>query len=173
MTTPTTPQDTVGLFAPISYGRGYVTNNPVANPAAGSGSTIVVPGDRFYRLIAVTGTFTASAAVATRTVRLTITDADNNLLSAFPANATVAASGTVLVSATYRFAGQYTGGDGSQNLTLPNFFLQQGWKVTLSAVNLQAGDAFTGVRWVWEEFPHGNYGYPGPLLTATYPEPNP
>lgn len=173
MTTPATTIETVGLFKAFAYGRGYVTTRSVANPAAGSGSTIKIPGDRFYRLLAVNGTLTASATVATRTMKVQVLDGDGNLIVVAAAGATVAASGTAFFQAHFGWGGQSTSGDGTQNVPLWDHFLQPGWQMVLTATSLQAGDTITGVRWLWEEFPLGGYGYPEQLLNTGYPNPQP
>lgn len=169
----TTPHlaDTVGLFDGFTYARGYTSPQPAANPAAGTASTITVPGDRNYRVLAVIATLTTSATVATRTPKVNILDQDSNVLMALPSVGTLAASSAATIQGWLGNTSSYTAGDGTLIIPIPRTFLRPNWKIQLTATNLQAGDAFTGVRWLWEEFPIGQVGYPEQLLTADAPKP--
>lgn len=155
----TTPTD-VNIVLPFGYGRGYPTFHPSGNPGAGNGDVIPVPGSRNYRIISVNATFTTSAVVAARTPIMEWRNGDGVFTALAPASASVAASTTTTVQFTLGIGTAYTAGSGALVVPLPELITIAGHSIVLTALNIDAGDAFTNIHWYWEEFPVGGQGYP-------------
>lgn len=154
------PRVTAWPSESFSYGRIYPDKQYPANPAAGSGITLTVPGGQLWRLLCVRAVITASAAVATRVPKLSILDADGLEIVRMPANGNVTANGGALTQWVRIDGFAYTGGDGALVTSLPRLFLESGWQVALTALNLQAGDTFASCRFWYEVAQDGDFAYP-------------
>ena len=122
-----------------------------AVPDPGAGNAAITQWARKVRIATVTAHFVASAAVATRTLVATIKDADGNVIGAFPVDiATTAgkthdatwARGNVLPGAANRPAGG-----------LPDLLLPADCSLTVTADNIDAGDALTSCIVTYEPTP--------------------
>lgn len=115
---------------------------PVASPAAGSDWSITVPGGHVWTPRAVFGQLATSAVVATRSVRLTLTDGVRTFLST-PPTATQAASLSRLYSWLIQ-SGTVANGLGILSVLL-DWPLQAGWTIGTTTEAIDVGDAWTGV----------------------------
>lgn len=126
-----------------------------AAPLAGAAFTRAVDGLGLRRLLSLIATFTTSATVANRFLQLNATDNDNNIIFQAAFLVAVTASLTVQVSAYTGVTPQTTLVNNTALLSVPPFFLSVGEKLQLTAGGLQAGDAFTAIRAIWEVVPLG------------------
>jgi hypothetical protein len=123
--------------------------------AAGAGAEVTISAPAFTRVLAtmVSWQLVTSAAVATRTSNLRITDGANNLLI-------VAASLTQAASLTIRYCGYSSGFLGGVNATLAYYplpeplYVNGPWTIGTTTNNLQAGDQYQNIGWgglVWAD----------------------
>lgn len=108
-----------------------------ADPAAGIELSFTVPGGKVWELIAVFASLVTGVTVATRAVRLRLTDGSTAFLD-------LPAADTQLASLTRRYnwlqAGTaYASGSGIVS-PLPRLHLQPGWTIATLTDNLQAAD---------------------------------
>lgn len=136
---------------PTNYVYGDVITLAPANPAAGAGAVVTVPTGRVWRPRSVAGTLTTSAAVATRFVFVQAADAGAAALAR-----TVQVNGIAAgLAANCTFAqGAITNPGSVQSLHggLFDLHLTAGQTLTLSAIAIQAGDQFSVVRIVIEQW---------------------
>lgn len=115
---------------------------PVASPAAGSDWSLVVPSGHVYRLLAVAAQLVTSAVVATRSVRLNVSDGVRTFLSV-PPGATQAASLTRLYSWLPSVGfGAFGLAIGSN---LPDLDLAAGWSIGTTTEAVDVGDQWSAV----------------------------
>lgn len=131
---------------------------PLANPAAGADFTITGPGQGGWRLISVRFRLTADATVAGREPALI---ADDGTTAFFQ---TVVRGGHS-AGATQDYGtvpGAFDGGGADPFRGMPwpekGIWLEPGWRVRSSILNLQAGDQISNIGFVVEEFPTGPLG---------------
>lgn len=115
---------------------------PVPTPGAGAEWSLVVPAGYVWRVLAVAGTLTTSATVATREARLTLADATGVVLSLG-----VAATQAAGLATRYAWTagGGYAAGSSAGGTLPPDLSLEAGWTLASSTVNLDAGDAWSAV----------------------------
>lgn len=123
-----------------------------ASPAAGADFSYSLPGDYFVRLIAVYCKFVADANAASREVVLSFEDAGGNRYALAGINTTVTASNT----AYYAFGAFQPEAvatvDSTALVPLPAIILAPTQVFKLHVVNIQATDALTQIRTIWERF---------------------
>lgn len=162
-------QTTAGILTPLSYGRGWPQAIRLDNPAAGTAASLVTPGDRNRRVVAVRATLTASATVASRVPTLSYIDPDGIVWAAFGGISAVAASGTGATQWAVGVSTAATALTGADTVGLPDLILPPGHGISIGAAALQSADTITGVA-VWvEEIPIGPGGYPVGVVPATAP----
>lgn len=164
------PRVTAWPSESFGYGRVYPDRKYPASPAAGSGFSFTVPGDELWRIMSLRTVFTASAAVATRVPKLLINDADGLEIIRIAANGTETANGSSLCQWLRTDGLDGVQGDGSFLMSLPRMFLQPGWQIAVTALNIQAADTFTAIRMWYEIAKNGDFAYPTGVTTADMPE---
>lgn len=156
---------TFGLTAPFSTARGWPEHFRLANPAAGQPANMLIPGDRYRRILTARFSLTTDATAGTRTAMLLVLDPDGNEWLRIPATAGVGASNTSVNQWAISVGAAYNAGDGTKVSPMPSLFLQPGHTLRLSADAIVAGDTITGVRIYAEEYVIGPRGYPiGPQI---------
>lgn len=157
--TPTDLRNALGGVAPslsaIGTGdqRDFVTGSPVTtnNPnltAVGVPATVQVPAGQSWNLSAITFLFTASAAAATRTPRITIRDAGGRILYQWTSPTNVAATQVEQITLS---PGSPTISNGSGTVAnpftvtgpLPALTLAAGSTITADAINEDVADTIT------------------------------
>ena len=122
----------------------------VASPAAATDFSIIVPGGRVWRPLAVTAQLVTDATVATRSTSLQVTDQTNTVV-AIEAFANQAASLTELYSYS---VGSVTGAGGAGNqvvtTALPDMALPAGYTIKSVTTNMGAADQWSKIV-VWVE----------------------
>lgn len=133
----------------------YLRQVLVATPAAGAEWVITGPGQGLWRVVSVAFTLTTDATVANRGVVLVVDDG-TTVIARTGAGAVQAASLTQNYGAA---VGTHTGAAGTAlNVPLHNPYgvlLQPGWRLRTETVNLQAGDQYSAIAALVEEFPNG------------------
>lgn len=114
----------------------------VAQPAAGQEWSLTVPAGHVYRLEAVRFQYVADANVASRYVRLPITDGNAEVARAL-LGTDIAATDDVTVS-YWREAQPFTS-FADVTAPLPTMDLQAGWTISTTTLNMQVGDQFKGI----------------------------
>ena len=124
----------------------------LANPAAGAELIFNATLGKRYRIKAIGFTFTASAAVANRTVRLQLTGATNSVVIA--ADTTVIAASQVMLLAFSAFgSAAYVAGAVHMVPMLPDLVISEETMLSTSTANIQAADQISAVaihceRWL-------------------------
>lgn len=117
-----------------------------AQPAAGSGVTVPVPESQYQQLVAVAFRLVTSAAVATRTPVVSVTDGSGVAIIGVAAGYGATASTT----ADYTFAIGLGEWDQSNNATasgaLPPFLLDAGDSIVISVGAMDVADQLSRVR---------------------------
>lgn len=128
------PTDGAGLAKPVQ----------VANPAAGADWTYTVPASSRNRIVSLSATLTAAAAVANRFVSLIIDDGAN-VVAVIPSGITLVAT----IVNTYTFADsvpQTAAFDLKSAAPLPsNIILPPAYRVRVTTTNIQAADQWTNI----------------------------
>lgn len=141
---------------------------PVPNPAAGSEVTIRPNGLGDWLVMAVALTLTTSATVATRHVSLSASDGTRAFLRAGSV-ATQAASLTQSYSA---FSGQQAAANVGPvtGIVWPvgGLWLPQGWQLATLTDALDAGDAYSDVVLLVQEYPEGPDGQWQPAMAGMF-----
>src|SRR5690348_10798714 len=86
---------TVSLLSPFGLSRGWPRVQRVADPAAGSGVVLTVPGSENWRVVSAYCNFATSAAVANRMPVVYFADPDGNHFAELPCPNVVPASGVI------------------------------------------------------------------------------
>lgn len=127
----------------------------IANPGAGSEWSQAIPGDREWQVLTVRGTYTASAAVATRQVRLKFNDGTRDywiVPTVLGENA-----GEQVIYGWATELGDVmlpTAGDNTVGIPLPRIVMLPGHRLLSDVRNRQSGDAWTDVSlYVLERVP--------------------
>ncbi|HVE35375.1 MAG TPA: hypothetical protein VNC18_17550 [Gemmatimonadaceae bacterium] len=140
------------LDAPALERYGFPEWKAHASPAAGTDFSYQLPGDFYVRLISVYCKLVTDGTAANREVVLSYEDAGGNRYGLTGGNTVVAASST----AYYVFSAQLTEVvatvDSSVLIPIPPLLLEPTRVFKLHVVNVQATDALTQVRTVWERF---------------------
>lgn len=137
--------------SPVSFLQ--VASRPA--PSAGAEFTLSAPGQGLWRVMSLAFTLTTSAVVANRRVALLADDATDVW---FAAESTV----DVAASLTTRF-GAYPGAAAAGlaasvvNIPLPHggLILQPGHRVRSSTTLIDAGDQYSAIRALVQEYPYG------------------
>lgn len=132
-------------------GPGGIVVNVISNPGAGLEWTFTVAADVRARVVSLAFQFVTDATVATRAVRLVVDDGTRFFALAAPTE-TQLASQTRFYSA---HAGGFAGVTGVDYILLPlppDLVLREGFRIRSSTQNLQAGDAFSNITVVTEQW---------------------
>lgn len=126
-----------------------------AAPAAGADHVFTARGDSNLRFMSVTATLTTSAAVATRAVRVEVTDGQTIFFRS-------GCSFTQPASTTYRYSLISSGadfGDPATVVHLPSpeggLVLLPGWRTNIVTANIQAADQWSVAGSLVEVFENG------------------
>lgn len=126
--------------------RGIKQVIPISNPGAGNEFTVTVPGGEQWFIYGGRLTFTASAAVANRTVTLAL-EIDGLRCYQTPDSTVIAASGQVFYSVIGSDSPVVVGSANTiGQLQTPSVPLPQGSMIHTVTINLDAGDAYTSCR---------------------------
>lgn len=126
--------------------RGIKQVVTIANPGAGSEFTINVPGGEQWFIYGGRLTFTASAAVANRTVTLAL-EVDGLRVYQVPDTTLVTAGGQVFYSIIGSMSPVLVGNANTIGmLQTPSVPLPQGSQIHTVTINLDVGDAYTNCR---------------------------
>lgn len=126
-------------------GAGFIINNSVGNPAAGVDWVFTNPTGARATVMGVFAQLVTSAAAATRTATLKITDGAN---IAFLVDATA----TQIASITNQYTGYcggFAGGSGGTHIYWPlpaPYLLGTGWTIGTVTNNIQAADQWSLIR---------------------------
>lgn len=122
------------------------------SPGAGNNMNESMPGGKTSTLTGLTFTFTASAAVANRVVRLQLTDGGGNVSAEAVDSGVITASQVAIVSFTqgpnYVAAG---GGALDRVIGIGVWRMLGGTLLKTAVVNLQAGDTITAINYLLQE----------------------
>lgn len=125
------------------------------NPAAGAEFALTAPGQGLWRVYSIAFTLTTSAVVAARRVTL-LADDQTDVWGVFPSTVDQAASGVVRYGA---FGGAVGGGLATAALTIAlpegGVLLMPGHRLRSSTTLIDAGDQYTAIRALVQEFPAG------------------
>ena len=153
--------DTFGLGQPYSYGRSFQLVKLGAAPAVGSNFSLTIDANFVWRLVAAQFTFAADANVANRQVTIDRQDSGGGLIESVGLGAVVAANGSAVVRASRAYTTSLAVTNGDHFCPVPVSFFQGGEKLALTAGSIQAGDAFTLIRFLFDVFPTDPERYPG------------
>jgi len=141
-----------GVHEDSTSGRGLLRVISGTNPAAGNEVIEIVPTNARWRLLSLGVGFVTDATVASRQVRLRITDGTQEI-ALVPATASQAESTT----RSYWFVAGYPNTPGLQSGVVYSFiptdyFIPQGGTIETKTANLQAGDNYGTPILVVEEW---------------------
>lgn len=140
---------------PVKQNAPYHRAISLANPAAGAEFTITGPGKGLWRVISVAFRLVTDATVAARVPILTGDDGTTVWLKTAD-NTSQAASLTVDYGA---FAGAAAGSVAGVYTHFPlgdnGVILYPGWRLRSTTSALQAGDQYSNIGFLVEEFPNG------------------
>ena len=138
-------------LTPVNYALGEAKLDTIANPALGASIVITVPAGRLWRPRAIALRLTTSAAVATRTPYIDVQDSGTALylrapqLNGIPAATPGDFTWSIAAAVTTAGALGFQAG-------LGDVLMLAGHRFTVSAINLQAGDQFSAIRFHYEEW---------------------
>lgn len=128
----------------------------VSAPAAGADWSIAVPGAVVWQVEAVTAILTTSATVANRLPRLRLGDGSNTFCEIVPQSNQAASIAGRYSYARGLSAGPAVGAANGQNVALPKLAMLPAWTLTMSTLNIDATDQWSGIVLdVVELSPHG------------------
>lgn len=140
-----------GQYVSSTEGPGHMFSQSITSPAPGADIFFTVPTSARWRLVGISASFGAGAAVANRNVSFIL---DDGVILFHQAQAPV--SITAGQAAQVTFAGGVTYGSGvGLVITLPapaGQVLLGGWRIRSSTQNIQPADAWTNIRLVVEEW---------------------
>jgi hypothetical protein len=133
----------------------YLKTVILPNPAVATDLAIVAPGNGLWRVISVVFRLVTDANAANRFVQLTADDGSNVWWQA--AAPEVQAASTTIDHGAYVGATTSTLVVGVAAIALPadGLWLEPGWALRSVTDNVQAGDQFSAVTALVEEFPSG------------------
>lgn len=158
----------VGLLAPsYTWGRGFTDVVAFAAPPAGQAVTHVIPSTYAESVLVACATLTTSAVVANRFPTLALLNGDSKVFATYAASSAIVASSAVTI--TWSVGPNVAGGAGgaAPAVPLPDLILPPGLRVQLGAVNLDVGDALSGVYMMLAHFPTGPTGAPDRTATLS------
>lgn len=118
---------------------------PVASPAAGQEWSVTVPGGVVWYAASVVATLTASAAVATRQIRLTVADG-TTLFCRIPSASSITAGQQALLNWLAGAGYSLNAGTGIGQLnTLPPFPMPGGTVIASLTAGIDAGDQWSAI----------------------------
>jgi hypothetical protein len=132
-------------------GPGWSRIMQIGNPAAGADWIATVPAGARWRVQAISETFTASAAVASRQAGLFLDDGAN-VYWANTAPTAITASQIVTISATGSSAPQGAAPFQQTIVIPPGLFIPAGHRFKSTTVNIQAGDQYSAINILVEEW---------------------
>lgn len=139
---------------PDIYDRVSVFNLPVSKIAAGSDLSFQVPVGVIWNVVSLTGTFTASATVASRSMAFFVKDQGGTIVYQYAvATLTASQAGTftfsedVVTPATFANNGNFLEPQ-------PHAWFPPLWTFGTTTTNIQAGDQWSNVAvWIQEILP--------------------
>lgn len=134
----------------IQHLHGRIRSITVTDPAADNEILETVPARRRWRLISIRFKLITDANVANRIVTLTIDDGTNNLLT-IPSDTAQTASLTRYYHYHLQPVPQFLI-DAIFSLPLPDLFLAAGFRIQTLTTGLQAGDDFSVIQLLVEEW---------------------
>lgn len=139
-------------------------------PPVATDFTITAPGDRAWRVLALTFRFVTDANVASRALRLQADDGGNPFFVVGP-ETDQAASITRQISVV-NGAPAFGGLSGLQMLPWPDtgLFLRPGWRLRTAISNLQVGDQIDQISYAVLSYPNtdGKGWLPSPPYASSY-----
>lgn len=144
----------IGLPIPWGIVPAERTRVPVdvANPAAGADWSVRTPGGKLWMVLGFRATLATSAVVANRQLRVSITDGAVERANCQAITATITANLTATLGG---YRGAVPGGAGSAlvgGVGLPDWPLDAGWTFGVVTVGLDAGDQWSAIRLVVEQY---------------------
>lgn len=140
------------LGSPALERYGYPEFKTFTSPAAGADFSYSVPGDFYVRLLAVYCKFVADANVASREVVLSYEDSGGNRYDLMGANTTITAGNTGYYSFSAFQSYATATVDSSVLVPIHPVILSPTQVFKLHVVSVQAADALTQIRAIWERF---------------------
>lgn len=147
--------DVIGADAyPDIYERTNVFNLPVSKLAAGSDLSFTVPVGVIWNVVSLTGTFTASASVATRAMSFFVKDQGGTIVYQYAvASLTASQVGTFTFSEDVVTPATFTN-NGNLLEPAPSTWLPPSWSFGTTTASIQAGDQWSNVAcWIQEYLP--------------------
>jgi hypothetical protein len=145
-------QTTLGLAAPVFYGRVQPELYKGTNPAVATGFTYVVGTDYSERPTALSFVLTTDSNAANRQVGLALLDPAGATLAAVPVASVQAAS----LVYTYSFLAQLSSGSTVQALRvmspLFSWIIPPSYQLAVTIGSVQAGDQITAIRYYRDRF---------------------
>ncbi len=141
----------MSILSPAGYVYGTPRLSSPANPGAGNPLVLTVPNGMVWRPRAITVGFGTSAVVITRTPHVTLADAAGFF---YARDIHLNGLGAGIGAAFFFQLGPVSGAASalSNVAGLPDALMLAGHTLTVSAINLQAGDSFIDARFHYEEF---------------------
>lgn len=150
-----------GLVQEYGAGQGFEEVVKGTNPTAGLIYSHNLDSRYRTRLVSAVFTLTTDANAANRYVTVENQDGDGNTITVSSAAVTVSAN------STQRFAGSLIRGHSEWAANtdvlfpiLPSF-MSGGTVLAIVVANIQAGDALTKIRWIFDRFPTDLDRWPG------------
>lgn len=134
--------------------RKYTESVPVAQPAAGAGSTYKVSGRWRERIVALSFQLATSAIVASREVAVLVADPDGNNVYIGTAGQAQPASSTISYGAADVAPSPAQAVNAYQTIPLPELELYPLWSVKISVANMDVGDQLSKIFLMVERRPN-------------------
>jgi hypothetical protein len=141
----------IGVQSPPRSGHGNARSITVADPAAGAAAISTSPITIMRRVHAGSITLTTSAAAANRQVFVQIDNGTNVLFRGTADNNQVASTALLYSFGNCGYT-QPAPNSGVVGIGIPPIALFSGYRILITAVNLQAGDQFSGLSLAVEDW---------------------
>lgn len=137
------------ILGPLNSNVPMLTRS-FSDPGAGNDAELTLDGFGYIEIALLKFTLTTSATVATRQVTIGIGETAGAMIDQFPdITQTAGIAGDYVFQ--NRFVAGYSNSTGSVN-PIGKLGCKDGGKITISAINLQAGDAFTDIMIYGREY---------------------
>lgn len=146
-------------YGPVAYstdGRGMMRSITGTTPALGAEINEVVPTGAMWKLQSIVFSLTASAAVSTRGVVLSLVDSVGSVFAQAVSATPVAASSALFFAFGAGLNNAYLTGTITVQCSLPtDIHLTGGFRIITSTAGLQTGDQYGQVQYLVEEWLQG------------------
>jgi hypothetical protein len=148
------------ILAPQSYPDVYSRTNVIGivppKVAAGADITATVPVGVIWNVVSLSATFTASAAVANRTISFQVKAQDGSVVYQYALNTALTAGQILVLEFSEDVVTIPTGYSTTNSVVspLPSTWFPPGWSFGTNTLSIQAGDQWSGLGlWIQEWLP--------------------